>query len=206
MYNVQRRFYGVHCSGGGSVMSENGEDSPRERLVAEIPEETKRLLEDQDGFLWEAVTDAVHSAYGGERLSSPAAIDREIELMKRKKRNARERIEDAKDEYHRYEQRIEELQDRREEMAEQAESKTDALDRVLQSMAEHGSNVFIGHGSVETLANQWFGGDEQTALDALKERSSEADYNFSENRFEQPGVNGSGSSVDLKSVGGEAGD
>ena len=187
-------------------MSENGKRSNRERLVAEIPEETKRLLEEQGSFLWEAVTTAVHSEYGGERLSSPAALEREIELFERKRRNARERIEDAKDDYQRCEQRIEALKRRREEMAEQAESKVDALDRVLQSMAEHGHNVYIGHGSVDTLANKWFGGNEQSALDALKERSDDADYNFAENRFKKPGESRSMSDISLKSVGGDADD
>lgn len=158
--------------------------------------------------MWEALTEAIHHTYGGERLSSPAALDREIEQTKRKKRNIRERIEDAKNEYHRLDQRLESLKRRREEMAEQAESKVDALDRILQSMAEHGSNVYIGHGSVETLANKWFSGDEQAAHDALKERSDEADYNFAPNRFKEPGATRATSDItsSLKSVGGDAGD
>lgn len=177
-------------------------DEDREKLTVEIPGETKAVLEEQDGFLWENITEATHNTFGGERLSSPAAIDREIDLMERKRRNARERIEDAKDEYRRYEQRIEALKERREELAEQTESKTDALDRVLQSMATHGSNAYIGHGSVTNLANKWFGGNEQAALEALKERSEEADYNFAENRFEDPSGTSAASLVRLKSLGG----
>lgn len=181
-------------------------DESREKITLEVPTEASSILRDQDMFMWEAVTEAVFNTYGGERLSSPAAIDREIEVTRRKKRNARERIEDAKDEYRRYEQRLEALKERREEMAEQAESKADALDRVLQSMAEHGSNAYIGHGSVEVLATKWFGGNEEAALEALKERSDDADYNFAENRFEDPSMTSAAPSVSLKSIGGEADD
>lgn len=178
----------------------------RERIDAEIPEEAKTILRDQDGFMWENLTEAIFHTYGGEKLSSPAAIEREIELETRKKRDAHERMQDAKDDYHRHEQRIKALKERREEMADQAESKTDALDRVLQGMAEHGSNVYVGHGSVRNLANKRFGGDEQAALDALKERSNEADYNFAENRFEDSGAHNASPSAILKSVRGDADD
>jgi uncharacterized protein (DUF2336 family) len=185
---------------------ENVGSKDRVMLGLEIPEETKELLESQDRYMWEALTEAIHNTYGGERLSSPAALDREIELIRRKKRNARERIEEAKDDYHRHEQRLESLKDRREEMAEQAETKADALDQRLQTMSEHGSNAYIGHGSVELLANQWFGGDEKAALDALKERSEDTDYNFAPNRFEKPGMNGGVSRATLRSVRGDADD
>lgn len=184
----------------------NGSTDSRERIDAEIPEEAKAILREQDGFMWENITEAIFHTYGGERLSSPAAIEREIELETRKKRDAHERMQDAKDDYHRHEQRIETLKERREEMTTQAESKTDAIDQVLQSMATHGSNVYIGHGSIETLSNKWFGGDEQAALDALKERSNEADYNFAENRFERPSAGRAASEISLKSVGGDADD
>ena len=177
----------------------------RERVIADVPEEVKTILKEQDGFIWENLTEAVYHTYGGERLSSPAAINREIDHVKRKKRNAFERMQEAQDEYQRYEQRIKALKERREEMAEQAESKADALDRVLQSMAEHGSNAYIGHGSVEVLATKWFGGNEEVALEALKERSDDADYNFAENRFEKPGANthNARSPATLKSIGGD---
>jgi hypothetical protein len=172
----------------------------RRSLHVEIPPETNEVLREQEGFIWENVAIAIHETFGGERLTTPVAIEREIELQERKRRNAFERLQDAKEEYHRHEQRLESLRDRREEMAEQAETEADALDRVLQTMAEHGSNVYIGHGSVELLANQWFSGNEQAALGALKERSDKADYNFTENRFERPGANGFGSPATLRSV------
>lgn len=188
-------------------MSDHGTgDGDREKITLEIPAEAKAILQDQDGFLWENVTEATFNTFGGERLTTPAAVDREIELLRRKRRNANERIQDATDEYQRCEQRIEALKRRREEMAESAESERDALDRLLQSMAEHGHNVYIGHGSVESLANKWFGGDEAAALDALKERSDDAEYNFAENRFEEPGAGRPTAGITLKSVGGDADD
>lgn len=187
-------------------MSENGENheyvDDRERLSAEIPKEGKAILAEQEGFMWENITEAIFNTFGGERLSSPAALNRDIEELERKKRNAYERMQDAQNEYQRYDQQIKARKERREQMAEQAETKADALDQVLQSMYDHGSNVYVGHGSVKTLANKWFGGNEQAALDALKERSDEADYNFAENRFEEPSLNCAGSSQSLKSVGG----
>ena len=130
----------------------------------------------------------------------------EVQLEARKKRDAHDRMQDAKDDYHRHEQRIKALKERREEMTNQAESKTDALDQVLQGMAEQGSNVYVGHGSVTDLANKWFGGDEKDALNALKERSNEVDYNFAENRFEEPGAYNASSAAVLKSVQGDADD
>ena len=202
MYIVHSQSYLVHTLGGVFLMSENGNETPRERLVAEIPEETKQLLEDQEGYLWELVTDAVHSTYGGERLNTPAAIEREIELTKRKKRNAFERMKDAEEEYHRQEQRLESLEQRREEQAQQAESKTDALDDLLQGMVRHGHNMYIGQGGVATLANQWFGGDVQAAFDALKERNESGQYNLPESRFEEPGELGPSASG-LKSFSGD---
>lgn len=191
------------------MSDEEPEQAGEERtaLYAHVPPETKSLLDEQDGYLWELITEAVFHTYGGERLSSPAAIEREIERIERECRNARERMHDAEAELQRYEQRLEALKRRREEMAEQAETKNDALDRVLEDMANFGNNVFVGHGSVKTLANQWFGGDEQAALDALKERSETADYNFGENRFSEPSSASMGRSLSsLKSVGGDADD
>lgn len=170
--------------------------------MAEIPAETKNLLKEQEGFLWEAVTDAIHSTYGGERLTSPAALDREIELAKRKKRNAFDRMNEAEEEYHRLEQRVESLEQRREQQVDESESQVDALDDVLQEMVQTGHNMYIGHGRLDTLASSWFGGDVHSTLDALKERNQSGQYNLPESRFEQPGRNGP-SAASLKSLGGD---
>lgn len=102
--------------------------------------------------------------------------------------------------------RLETLKERREAMAEQAESKADVLDRVLESMAEHGSNAYVGHGSVEVLATKWFGSDEEAALEALKKRNDKANYNFAENRFKDLSMTSTAPTVSLKSVGGKADD
>lgn len=73
-------------------------------------------------------------------------------------------------------------------------------------MAKHGSNVYIGRGSVTNLANKWFGSDEEAALETLKERSNEADYNFTEDRFEDPSMTSVAPSVNLKFTRGKVDD
>lgn len=185
-----------------SNSGDSGGQDERVVLSLEIPEESKSLLENQDGFMWERLTEAIHTTYGGERLNSTAALDREIELTERKKRNAYERIQEAEEEYHRLEQRLESLENRREEQLEQSESKVDALDDILQGMVQHGYNVYIGQGRVQPLADQWFSGDVHAALDALKGRNESGQYNLPESRFEEPGASGPSASG-LKSLGGD---
>lgn len=161
----------------------------RERIDAEILPEAKALYQDQPNHLWEAISEAAFIAYGGNQLTSPIRIDREIEIQKRRKRDAYERMQDARDDYKRRKQRIEELQERKEQLTAKAQSKTDALDDVLQDMDEMEQHAAVGVGRVPTLANQWFGGNEQAAVDALRERADETDVDIPEYQFSDPRTN-----------------
>ena len=173
----------------------------RVQLATEIPAEAKELLKEQDGYMWENLTEAIFNTFGGERLTSPAALDREIEIMERKARNAVEEKNDAVEREQRYKQRAESLRLKRSDVMADQESETDALDALPDDMVKHGFRIFRGHGRLNELANQWFGGDLDKALSGLKERSNDRGLPLTDERFEKGYDNDDFDVSDLRSSG-----
>lgn len=173
-------------------------------LATDVPSEVKQILEEQDAYQWEAITEAVFNTFGGERLNSPAAVKREIELERRNLRNAKEDKREAEDRIQRHSQRITSLENRREQMLENRESKQDAIDALLDELREQEiASIWEDHPRVEGLASRWFGGAQNApkAFQQIRERHDERDMNLPESQFEQGGVS-AGDDYDFSAVGG----
>lgn len=157
----------------------------KETLSTDIPEEAKQILQEQDGYLWEAVTEATFNTFGGERLTSPAALEREIERAKRQRRDAVEDLREARNEVERQEQRIEDLEQRRENLLDQRTSTQEALDQLLDDMVSSGSRVDSGHGQVKAIARRYYGGEKniETVLEDLRDRAADREMGLADSRF-----------------------
>ena len=170
----------------------------RETLATDIPVEAKQILQEQDCYIWEAVTEATFATYGGERLTSPAALEREIERAKRQRRDAVEDLREAKKEVERQEQRIEDLEERRENLLDQRTSTQEALDQLLDDMVSSGSRVDSGHGQVKAIARRFYGGESniETVLEDLRDRAADREMGLADSRFGFGDGDDSGSTTD----------
>jgi len=161
----------------------------RESIRVEVPTETKATLEEvcseEDLFMWEAVTEAIHDTYGGSRLDTPAALQREMDRIDRKMRNKTENIEDEKNEKERLEQRRKSLEQRHEKLVEQTPGEEEAMREVLLTMRKYNMGMFIGNPDLSRLAEEWFDGDEQSAFDNLQEFNQTLEQPVDESLFEQ---------------------
>lgn len=173
-----------------SETSDNDEFEEKTTLATNVPLEVKEILEEQEGYLWESITDAVFNTYGGERLSSPAALERELELTERQLRNTLEEKQDIETKIDRLKQKRTALKERREELLEERETKQDALDALLDDLANSGRSVDPGHGAVKGIARRFFGGEAESerVIDVLKERRDERGLAIADQQFEEGGV------------------
>ena len=170
------------------VLAETDKDAT---LATDVPREVKEILEEQDCYQWEAITEAVFNTFGGERLTSPAALNREIEQERRKVRDAKEDKRDAEDRIQRHSQRIKQLEERREKILEARDSKEDALDALLDELhAQELGCVWEDHPRVERIASRWFGGEHNAAaaFEALLDRHDERGMNLPDSQFEEGGL------------------
>jgi len=158
----------------------------RETLATNIPPETKEILEEQDGYLWEAVTEAVHNTYGGERLETPEAVRREIEIQERNRRDKIERKNELETEIERHEQRVDSLKEKLAEMQDTDDERVDELDEILDLMLNEGARFWDDHPKVVDLARRYYGGkyDADMVISDLRERAEERDLEIPEDQFE----------------------
>lgn len=166
----------------------------REAITTELPCETKELLRrtaDQTGqYQWELLTEAIHEVHGGSQLTTIPQIEREIEIVENQRRNVREVIQAKEEECKRLEQRIEDLERRKAKLQDQRETKTQALDRTLEELREQGTHAIVGVVPIRELAAEWFGGDQERAIDALQDRNAEIDEPLPDAQFFEPETNG----------------
>lgn len=191
--------------GGSSELDDLLADVDKDATLAtDVPSEVKEILENQDCYQWEAITEAVFNTYGGERLTSPAALKREIEHERRNLRDAKEDKRDAEERIQRHSQRIAALEDRRDDLLDDRASKRDAIDAILDELrAQDIASIWPDHPRVEDLASRWYGGSQnsQQAFEDITERHEERDMNLPQSQFEQGVDRASG--VEFASTSGE---
>lgn len=168
----------------------------RERLSTNVPPEVKEIVEEQDDYQWKVITDAIMQTYGGERLNSIPALEREREQHSRQIRNFKEEISDREEEIDRRKRRIGEIDGRIEQMEEERSTYADEIEALLNKMAESSMHVYIGHSRIQRLARHEYGGKkdekQKQVIADLKDRADERDLGLSASRFEEYSTNGGG--------------
>lgn len=164
----------------------------REQLLVEIPSSMKDILDkrsEQTGKpKWLIVTEAIARTEGGSDLDTIPQIEQAIERKEQRAADLEAEAEVKLDQAQDHRDRAETLRRRKAKIKRKTQDRIDALDDVLDTMADCRMHADIGVGPVPQLAEQWFDGDEHEAVSTLKSRAAEINVEIPPEQFSAPGA------------------